>query len=414
MNETHSILQDLEDAIARGTADSRERALWHATDLLIAGRYCEEEIATFGEVIGRLADEIETEARAKLAHRLARIEYSPASVVRKLAFDDAIEVAGPVLRESERLDDVALLENARTKSQAHLLAIAERKSLSPAVTDVLASRGNSAVANAVARNQGAQFSGSGFLHMVQRAENDSILAEHLGRRLDIPRHLFQQLIAKASDDVGKRLAEERPELVGEIHSSVANIAGDLQSKFGPGSRNYFVAKRTVSIQHRLGNLHESTIAGYAVAHKVEEVMIGLALLSGPAGRCRRAGAVRPQSRDAADVGQGAAFQLGHDHGAGVPRRPRASNHRRRAAGSGARLCPPRHAGLAQRHRFLSVTEESRQDRTRAACSRPLTSSSKDSVMNSMDLHGSARPLRREPGGRPQRGGGRLARARSRQ
>lgn len=174
MNETHSILQDLEDAIARGTADSRERALWHATDLLIAGRYCEEEIATFGEVIGRLADEIETEARAKLAHRLARIEYSPASVVRKLAFDDAIEVAGPVLRESERLDDVALLENARTKSQAHLLAIAERKSLSPAVTDVLASRGNSAVANAVARNQGAQFSGSGFLHMVQRAENDSI------------------------------------------------------------------------------------------------------------------------------------------------------------------------------------------------------------------------------------------------
>lgn len=280
MNETHSILQDLEDAIARGTADSRERALWHATDLLIAGRYCEEEIATFGEVIGRLADEIETEARAKLAHRLARIEYSPASVVRKLAFDDAIEVAGPVLRESERLDDVALLENARTKSQAHLLAIAERKSLSPAVTDVLASRGNSDVANAVARNQGAQFSGSGFLHMVQRAENDSILAEHLGRRLDIPRHLFQQLIAKASDDVGKRLAEERPELVGEIHSSVANIAGDLQSKFGPGSRNYFVAKRTVSIQHRLGNLHESTIAGYAVAHKVEEVMIGLALLSG--------------------------------------------------------------------------------------------------------------------------------------
>ncbi|MGC2775042.1 MAG: DUF2336 domain-containing protein [Bradyrhizobium sp.] len=280
MNETRSVLRDLEEAIARGTADSRERALWHATDLLIAGRYCEEEIATFGEVIGRLADEIETEARAKLADRLARIEYAPASVIRKLAFDDEIWVAGPVLRESERLDDATLVENASTKSQAHLLAIAERKTLSPAVTDVLASRGNRAVATAVARNHGAQLSGFGFLHMVQRAENDSILAEHLGRRLDIPRHLFQQLIAKASDDVGKRLAGERPELVGEIQSSVANIAGDLQSKFGPGSRNYFVAKRTVSIQHRLGNLHESSIAGYATAHKVEEVTIGLALLSG--------------------------------------------------------------------------------------------------------------------------------------
>ncbi|MGJ4997632.1 DUF2336 domain-containing protein [Bradyrhizobium sp. HKCCYLS3077] len=280
MNETKSVLRDLEHAIARGTADSRERALWHATDLLLAGRYCEEEISTFGEVIGRLADEIEVEARAKLADRLARIEYSPASVIRKLAFDDEIWVAGPVLRESERLDDAALVENATTKSQAHLLAIAERKSLSPEVTDVLARRGDREVATAVARNHGAQFSGSGFLHMVKRAENDSILAEHLGRRLDIPRHLFQQLIAKASDDVGKRLASERPELLGEIESSVANIAGDLQSKFGPGSRNYFVAKRTVTIQHRLGNLQESTIAGYATAHKVDEVTIGLSLLSG--------------------------------------------------------------------------------------------------------------------------------------
>jgi Uncharacterised protein conserved in bacteria (DUF2336) len=280
MSETKSVLQDLDDAIARGTAESRARALWHATDLLIAGRYCEDEIATFGEVIGRLADEIETVARAQLSDRLARIEYAPASVIRKLAFDDEIEVAGPVLRESERLDDDALIENANTKSQDHLLAIAARRTLSEAVTDVLASRGNSDVAHAVARNEGARFSGAGFLHMVKRAENDSILAENLGLRRDIPRHLFQQLIAKASDDAKKRIAGERPEMLQEIQSSVANVAGELQSKFGPGSRNYFVAKRTVSIQHRLGNLHESSIAGYAVAHKIEEVTIGMSLLSG--------------------------------------------------------------------------------------------------------------------------------------
>jgi len=98
MGETKSVLQDLDDAIARGTAESRARALWHATDLLIAGRYCEDEIATFGDVIGRLADEIETVARAQLSHRLAKLECAPASVIRKLAFDDEIEVAGPVLR----------------------------------------------------------------------------------------------------------------------------------------------------------------------------------------------------------------------------------------------------------------------------------------------------------------------------
>src|SRR5215831_14681542 len=122
MNQTKWVLRDLEEAIARGTAESRTRALWHTTDLLIAGRYCEEDVATFGEVIDRLADEIELVARAQLAQRMARIE-------------------------------------------------------------------------------GARFSGAGFLHMIKRAEGDSILAEHLGLRGDIPRQLFQQLIAKASNEV---------------------------------------------------------------------------------------------------------------------------------------------------------------------------------------------------------------------
>ena len=69
MSQSKSFLQDLDEAISRGTPESRSRALWHATDLLIAGRYSEDEIWTFGEVIGRLADEIEVAARAQLARR---------------------------------------------------------------------------------------------------------------------------------------------------------------------------------------------------------------------------------------------------------------------------------------------------------------------------------------------------------
>jgi uncharacterized protein (DUF2336 family) len=40
-----------------------------------------------------------------------------------LAFDDVPAVAVPVLALSERLDDATLIDNARTKSQQHLLAI---------------------------------------------------------------------------------------------------------------------------------------------------------------------------------------------------------------------------------------------------------------------------------------------------
>ena len=232
MSEVSSFLRELDEAVSRGTPESRKRALWHTTDLMIAGRYS----------------------------------------------DDEIEVAGPVLRDSEQLEPYALVANVCLKGQDHMLAISERKSIDEAVTDVLVTRGNQEVVNSVARNNGARISDFGFLHMIKRAEGDSILAEQLGLREDIPRHIFQQLIAKASEDVRKRLAGERPNMVDQIQSTVTDVAGELQSKFGPVSRSYYVAKRVVTTQHRLGNLNENSISIYARSHKVEEVTIGLSLL----------------------------------------------------------------------------------------------------------------------------------------
>src|SRR5580692_4593588 len=278
MGEVKSFLRDLDEAVSRVTPESRARALWHTTDLMIAGRYSDDEIWTFGEVIGRLADEIEVAARAQLAKRLARFDKAPVNIIHKLAFDDSIDVAGPVLLESERLETPALVANVCTKSQPHLLAISKRKSIEETVTDVLVTRGDREVLNSVAKNDGARFSDFGFLHMIQRAEGDSILAEQLGLRKDIPRHIFQQLIAKASDDVKKRLEDERPNMVEQIQTSVTDVAGVLQSKFGPVSRTYFVAKRVVATQHRQGNLNENSISGYARSHKLDEVTIGLSLL----------------------------------------------------------------------------------------------------------------------------------------
>ena len=278
MGEVSSFLRDLDEAISRGTAESRMRALWHTTDLMIAGRYSDDEIWTFGEVIGRLADEIEVAARAQLARRLASFDNAPVNIIHKLAFDDEIDVAGPILQESGRLEAYALVANVCTKSQTHLLAISKRKSIEESVTDVLVTRGNQEVVNSVAINNGARLSDFGFLHLIQRADGDSILAERLGLREDIPRHIFQQLIAKASDDVKKRLECERPDMARQIQVSVTDVAGALQSKFGPVSRSHFVAKRVVATQHRQGNLNENSISGYARSHRLDEVTIGLSLL----------------------------------------------------------------------------------------------------------------------------------------
>jgi uncharacterized protein (DUF2336 family) len=278
MIETKSLLQEINEAISQGSPESCARAVWHATDLLIAGRYTEDQIWTFGEVIGRLADEIELAARSELAKRLAYTNKAPINVVKKFAFDDSMDVAGPILQHSERIDTKTLVVNARTKSQAHLLAIAKRSSIPAVLTDELVTRGDREVVRSVASNNGARISDFGFLHMIKRSEGDSILAEQLGLRKEIPRHMFHQLIAKASDDVRRKLGRERPELMDQIQNSVADVTGVLHSKFGPASKAYFDAKKAVTAQLQYGDLKEKSILEYARGHKIEEATVGLSLL----------------------------------------------------------------------------------------------------------------------------------------
>lgn len=269
-----SFLKDLNEAISRGSAGSREKALWHATDVLLEGEYNEEQIWVFGEVIARLADEIEQVARAELSRRLAHSNNAPPKVVKMLAFDDAIEVAGPILQFSPRLDSQSLIANIRAMGQPHMLAISRRNALSVEVTDELVTRGNQQVVQSIAANNGACFSDFGFLQMIKRAETDSILAAHVGLRKEIPPHMFRQLVAKASHEVRRKLERERPDLSKEIRTSVKDAASQL---FGADKADYLAVRRAVTSRYEAGRLNEKSVLGYAMARKIDEITVGLSL-----------------------------------------------------------------------------------------------------------------------------------------
>ncbi|MBR0801321.1 DUF2336 domain-containing protein, partial [Bradyrhizobium jicamae] len=64
----------------------------------------------------------------------------------------------------------------------------------------------------------------------------------------------------------------------QIQTSVTEVTGSLQSKFGPANERYFHAKKVVTARKHRGELNESSILEYARAHKNEEVMVGLSLL----------------------------------------------------------------------------------------------------------------------------------------
>src|SRR5262249_10404321 len=200
------------------------------------------------------------------------------SILRALAFDDAIDVARPILSQSENLGNAVLVENAETKSQPHLLAISQRKSLDEAVTDVLVERGDLAVLYSVAANAGAKFSDGGFARLVDRSEGDDELAFRIGARGDVPRHHFLKLLAKASQAVRLKLEAEDPLNAEEIHRAVAGAAGHIQTKSAALSRNYASARTQVGELRAAGQLSEGGVEAFAKSGQFEETAVALALL----------------------------------------------------------------------------------------------------------------------------------------
>ena len=217
-----SLLDELQSTLAHGTVARRVETLRRVTDLFINGAvdYSDEQVGLFDDVFQCLIDHIETSAKMLLANRLAPIDTAPPLTIRALAFDDVIEVAGPVLSQSMRLDDKTLIENARSKSQAHLMAISTRKTLSSAVTDVLVQRGNDQVIQSTVNNPGAQFTERGFTRLVSRAEGDDNLTSCIGLRPSVPRHLYLKLLAKASDTVRQRLEAANPQQAAQVPTAV--------------------------------------------------------------------------------------------------------------------------------------------------------------------------------------------------
>jgi len=274
-----SLINELEDAISCGSVDRRLDTLRRVCDLFETGAsmYSDEQVELFDDVIGRLADSIEARARIELSNRLAPIANAPLKVVKNLAADDMIEVAGPMLAQCARLDDEDLIGSARGKGQGHLLAISQRASLSEAVTDVLVTRGDREVVHSVARNGGARFSDAGYGVLVERSAGDDALAQHVGIRADIPRRHFVNLLAKASDTVQRKLVAANPQAADHIRHVVADIEGKLKAA---QARDYTAAGARVEALRRAGKLGESEVHSFAKSENFEETAVALSLLSG--------------------------------------------------------------------------------------------------------------------------------------
>jgi uncharacterized protein (DUF2336 family) len=274
------LIDQLEQALGNRDLARRAEVLRRVTDLFVlkSGTFSEDQIELFDAVMGRLLENIESAVRAQFGSRIAKLPDAPRGVVRALAQDSAIEVAGPVLSLSDRLDVDTLVDTARTRSQDHLLAISGRKILVEAVTDVLVERGNRAVISATAHNAGARFSDFGLSTLIRKALDDGDLALCVWSRPDIPRQNLVKLFVDASEAVKNQLVEADPRRAELIKSIVARATDEIQAKARAGSNGFAEALRETRELLAAGRLDEPHLLAFAEEGSFDKVVAALSLM----------------------------------------------------------------------------------------------------------------------------------------
>ncbi|WP_024509598.1 DUF2336 domain-containing protein [Bradyrhizobium sp. ARR65] len=277
-----SLIPGLDDIVRHGNPERRAEVARRIAELFFrdAARLRPSHVDLFDDILIDLVPYVETIMRAELSERFSLLGNAPRSLVGQFARENEILVAGPVLRRSPVLDEEILLEVARLKGQGHLLAMAERHTLSADLTDVMVRRGDREVVRRTAGNAGAVFSENGFLELTKRAARDAVLTLTVGQRDDLPEQRLKELLAGSLDVIRRRLFDVvKPDRQIAIRQVLSEILGRPE-QLEKATRDFVPAHRTILALHEAGQLNEAALLGFAKQYAYEESVAALAAMSG--------------------------------------------------------------------------------------------------------------------------------------
>ncbi|WP_428687012.1 DUF2336 domain-containing protein [Roseibium sp.] len=191
---TNSLLQ-----LAKETSSEKKHQLAeHVTGLLVARGEdtASEETQLLNNMLEGVYDSLELETRKKMSEKLADVQSMSSRLAAAMASDD-FPVAQAVLERSRSLSEKDLLEIARNKEQAYLLALAKRDHVSRDVSEVLIRRGNKEVKHTIAANLGADITMEEFEALVKD------MPKQLGERIRHLRKSNEELLEDLFRDDGE-------------------------------------------------------------------------------------------------------------------------------------------------------------------------------------------------------------------
>ena len=238
----------------------------------------EQELAFFGEIMFRLAKEMEAKVRAQLAETLAEATVAPMALIDDLA-NDEIEVAEPLLTRSSLLGDTALLAIIEKHSQEHLLAISQRSTVSDRVAGSLAEKGDDRVLGSLAGNAGADLSETTMATMIGRAVDKQIVGGRLAARTDVTSELAKKLFQNVSAAVRNSILSGEPGIDGDqVDRAIEQIGDGIDQGLGEDDKDY--AQRFVERKAKLHQLDLGLVETFIRNRDIWKLVAGIAALTG--------------------------------------------------------------------------------------------------------------------------------------
>lgn len=283
MSVIDTLLSDI-DAAVRGTGERRRHALLRrATATLIdqIHELSDHHLAIFDDVIVSLALDVESEARATLAERLADLPRAPRKTLRALALDEKLNVARPLIERSPCLDDDTLLTIINEKNAEFLSLVARRRNLQPHLIDQLIPRADEALLIEIVGNDRAPISDHALRLLAERALSHRTLyrilrtrpdlsLRHVGAMIEAARHRAQaEAVFRVLDDdmLSNALARETASL----------IAGDSGLSLVARDQSPMATRENSASPPR-----EITLVELLERDRIEDALIALAEHSGVA------------------------------------------------------------------------------------------------------------------------------------
>lgn len=206
---------DIEQLLRNPSPEGRTRVAGKIADIYDKSTLTEREKQLADGILSLLAKDVEIAVRKALSHHLQSNPDVPHDIARKLAMD-VIEVAEPILRHSEVLTTIDLIDIVRTREPAAQVAVAKRRSVPEPLSDALAATGVELVVATLVRNDGAEISERTFDRVIADYGDRESVAAGIVSRSHLPAAVTERLIGVVSDSL-------KLELIGK-HDVPAEIA----------------------------------------------------------------------------------------------------------------------------------------------------------------------------------------------